>query len=55
MSKVNERVEDNLIVIDENGRFPKELLVVTKDEKGNERINRKYMFRKTRNGGYIIN
>jgi len=54
MGKINERIEDDKIIIDGSGRFPKEFLIFDKDKNGKYRVEKKRILKKTRSGGYQL-
>ena len=47
--QITDRMNDEEIILNANGHFPKRIIIIE------SRGKKEYLFRKTRNGGYILN
>ena len=50
LKSLDDRIEENKIILNGQGKFPKEVIILEQDGKKKE-----YRIIKTRNGGYILN
>ena len=50
LKSLNDRIEENTIILDGQGEFPKQVIILQPDGKKKE-----YRIIKTRKGGYILN
>jgi len=53
--QIIERVEATRIILDGSGKFPKEVVILEKDESGNIQEKGYRILRKTGKGGFLLN